>query len=186
MAVFHVLLLSPNEGNVPFLSWHHPREITSATNWLLREAMLFHLWWMSHDGCVAHLVKYQLSDQQIKVVRMYCQCQRWLSSLYCCYRVHLQAVCFQSFVSNVISWVQSLQPPRAWTVGSCWQYVTSFGICHKGTCRLLQGPTFWCQLAQIVLEIRPLNGLVCSHWTSIYPVEDDNIAQNDDVCSPRR
>jgi len=27
--------------------------------------------------------------------------------------------------------------PSAWTVGSCWQYVTSFGICHGGTCRLL-------------------------------------------------
>jgi len=43
----------------------------------------------------------------------------------CCCRV-------QPFGSNVISWVQSLEPPPACTVGSCWQYVTSFGFCHKG------------------------------------------------------
>ena len=50
--------------------------------------------------------------------------------------------CLQPFDTNVISWVQSLQPPPpAWTVDRCWQYVTSFGICHKGTCRLLRGPT---------------------------------------------
>ena len=28
-------------------------------------------------------------------------------------------------------------------VGSCWQYVTSFGICHKGTCRLLGCHKAW-------------------------------------------
>ena len=43
--------------------------------------------------------------------------------------------------SNVISWAQLLQPPPSWTVGSCWQYVTLFGVCHKRTCQLLHGPT---------------------------------------------
>jgi len=28
-------------------------------------------------------------------------------------------------------------PPSAWSVGSCLPYVTSSGICHKGTCQLL-------------------------------------------------
>ena len=55
---------------------------------------------------------------------------------YCC-QVHLRAVCLQPFGSNVISWADDV----AWTVGSCWQYVTSFDVCHKGTCWLLQGPT---------------------------------------------
>jgi len=59
----------------------------------------------------------------------------------CCCRVHLWAVCLQPFSSNVISWVQLLQPPPSWTVGSCWQYVTLVGVCHKGTCQLQQGPT---------------------------------------------
>jgi len=60
----------------------------------------------------------------------------------CCRQVHLWAVCLQPFGSNVISRVQSLQTTHpAWTVGSCWQYVTSCGICHKGTCRLQQRHT---------------------------------------------
>jgi len=55
--------------------------------------------------------------------------------------VVVTSVCLQPFGSDIISWVQSLQPPPPWTVGSCWQYVTSFGVCHKGTCRFLQRPT---------------------------------------------
>jgi len=39
-----------------------------------------------------------------------------------------------------LSAIAAAHPP-AWSVGSCWQYLTSFGICHKGRCRLLQGPT---------------------------------------------
>jgi len=39
-----------------------------------------------------------------------------------------------------LSEIAAADPP-AWPVGSCWQYVTSFGICHKGTCRLLKGST---------------------------------------------
>jgi len=31
--------------------------------------------------------------------------------------------------------------PPAWSVGSCWQYMTSFGICHKGTYQLLRSRT---------------------------------------------
>ena len=57
----------------------------------------------------------------------------WWKSSTCCCQVHLWAVCLQPSSSSVISRVQSLQPPPAWTVGSCWQYVTSFGICQKGT-----------------------------------------------------
>jgi len=55
--------------------------------------------------------------------------------------VVVTTTCLQPFRSDIISWVQLLQPPPAWTVGSCWQYVTSFGICHNGTCRFLQRPT---------------------------------------------
>ena len=61
---------------------------------------------------------------------IYC-CFLWTSGSGCC-QVHLRAVCLLPFGSNVISWVQSLQPPPAWTVDSC--YVTAFSICHKGTC----------------------------------------------------
>ena len=54
---------------------------------------------------------------------------------------------FTSHMSSAIQWqhhqlsaIAAAHPP-AWSVGSCWQYVTSFGVCHKGTYRLLQGPT---------------------------------------------
>jgi len=57
-----------------------------------------------------------------------------------CCQVHLQAVCFQPFGSNVISWVQLLQPPPAWTVGTYRQYVTSLAFATMA-CQLLQGPT---------------------------------------------
>jgi len=54
----------------------------------------------------------------------------------CCHQLHLWAVCLQPFSSNVISWVQLLQPPplppAGWTVDSCWQY---YGLNKPYTCQ---------------------------------------------------
>ena len=60
----------------------------------------------------------------------------------------LSSSVFTIWVSLAIQWqrrqmcaVTAAHSP-ALSVGSCWQYVTSFVVCHKDICQLLQGPTF--------------------------------------------
>jgi len=63
-------------------------------------------------------------------------CTRSMAS--CCWRMHLRAVCLQPFGSNVISWVQSLQPPSSL---DCGQLLTICDIVyhlpqgHVGCCK---------------------------------------------------
>ena len=52
-------------------------------------------------------------------------------------------------MSSAIQWqrhqlsaIVAAHPP-AWSVGSCWQYVTLFGICHKGTSVAARSHFFW-------------------------------------------
>jgi len=49
--------------------------------------------------------------------------------------------------------MQSLQPRPAWTVGSYWQYVTSFGICHKSK-SVAARPHFFQQELQSAWSVR--------------------------------
>jgi len=58
-----------------------------------------------------------------------CSLFKMVLSKCCCCRVHLRAVCLQPFGSNVISWVQSLQPSPIYL--GLWADVDN--ICHNGT-----------------------------------------------------
>ena len=57
----------------------------------------------------------------------------------CCYWVHLQAVCLQSFSGSVIRWVQSLQPTLQlglWAaVDNMWHCLAFATRAHVGCCK---------------------------------------------------
>jgi len=58
-----------------------------------------------------------------------------------------------NLMSSAIQWQchqLSAITAATWSVGSWWQYVTTFSVCHKGTCWLLQGPTSFNRITAVL------------------------------------
>jgi len=79
----------------------------------------------------------------------------------CCCRVHLRAICLQSIASNIISWMQLLQPPSSLDCRQLLTICDGFGIATGAHVSCCNAPLLstGCAVAMVGLEATYLASL---------------------------